>query len=100
MPPHPHALSHKTVSLAKGGRWQFTLRQTFGSQHTIGRFRITLGQPTPDTDPRPIEERRHERLLSTYNAWKKPLEAQAVRWTVLTPIKATANVAGITNTAR
>lgn len=82
----------KPVLLPQGGKWTVTLAQNFGTQHTIGKFRISLGEPTAEDTTRPIEERRRERLQTAFAAWKKPLEANAVRWTVLKPTRAKANV--------
>jgi hypothetical protein len=82
----------KPLSLPAGGKWTFTLTQTFGSHHTIGRFRLSLGQPATDSDPRPVEERRHEKLMAAFATWKKPLEEKAVHWTILKPVRAKANV--------
>ncbi len=82
----------KPVALPAGARWTFKMEQNFGSRHTLGRFRLSLGQPAPDSDPRPLELRRRERMLTAFAAWKKPLEEKTVRWTVLKPARARANV--------
>jgi len=37
------------VALPHGGEWTVVLEQRYGSQHTLGRFRITAGQETPLT---------------------------------------------------
>jgi hypothetical protein len=85
-------LAEPVATPAAGARWTFTLKQEYGGRHTLGRFRLSLGQAEPDTDPRPIEARRREQLQKALAAWKKPLEEKAVRWQALTPVRATANV--------
>jgi hypothetical protein len=82
----------KPITLPAGAKWTFRLEQNFGSQHTLGRFRLSLGRLLPDTDPRPLEERRRERLDAAFTAWKKETEGKAVRWTVLKPTRAHADV--------
>jgi hypothetical protein len=82
----------KPVTLPAGARWTFKLEQNYGSKHTLGRFRISFGRPLPDNDPRPREERRRALRDAAFTAWEKPLESKAVRWEVLTPKRAKANV--------
>ena len=79
------------VLLPQGGKWTVTLAQDYGSHHTIGRFRLRLGEPTAG-DTRPIEQRRRERLQAAFAAWEKPLEAHAVSWTVIKPTRARSDV--------
>ncbi|MES2461574.1 MAG: PSD1 and planctomycete cytochrome C domain-containing protein, partial [Armatimonadota bacterium] len=83
--------TEKPVVLPRGGKWTVTLAQNYGSRHTLGRFRLRLGEPAA-TDPRPLEVRRRERLQAAFTAWKKPLEAAAVHWTVVKPVRARADV--------
>jgi hypothetical protein len=40
-------LLEKPVELPQGGEWTVTLEQRYGSQHTLGRFRIHVGLETP-----------------------------------------------------
>ena len=82
----------KPILLPQGGKWFVRLSQNYGSHHTIGRFRISFGEPAADNDTRPLEVRRRERLQTAFDAWKKPLEASAVRWTVIKPTRAKADV--------
>ncbi|MFM7846739.1 MAG: PSD1 and planctomycete cytochrome C domain-containing protein [Planctomycetota bacterium] len=37
----------KPLELPQGGEWTVTLEQRYGSQHTLGRFRISVGMETP-----------------------------------------------------
>jgi hypothetical protein len=82
----------KPITLPAGAKWTFRLEQNFGSQHTLGRFRLSFGRALPDTDPRPLEQRRRERLDTAFTALEKENEAKAVRWTVLRPMRAHAEV--------
>lgn len=81
----------KPVLLTHGGKWTITLAQNYGSHHTIGRFRVSLGEPATVDTSQSIEARRTARLQAALAAWKKPLEANAVRWTVLKPTRAKAD---------
>ncbi len=82
----------KPISLPRGGTWTVTLAQNYGSHHTIGKFRLSLGESSPTPAASTVETRRKERLQAAYADWKKPLEASGVSWTVLKPIRAKANV--------
>ncbi|MDX1933999.1 MAG: PSD1 and planctomycete cytochrome C domain-containing protein [Capsulimonadales bacterium] len=82
----------KTIDLPAGGVLTITLAQNYGGQHTLGKFRVRLGEPATDNDPRPIEERRRERFDTAFAAWKASLEPAAVRWTILKPTRAAADV--------
>jgi hypothetical protein len=67
-----------------------TLDQQHGSQHTLGKFRISLGQR--NDDPRPEEIRRRDHLEKKLAAWKERESKRAVNWVVLRPIEAEANM--------
>ena len=75
---------------AGGVRWTFKLDQRHGSQHTLGRFRILLGEKVDDS--RPLEVRRKEHFEQRFGEWLKKAEASAVKWTPLRPTNARANV--------
>lgn len=78
------------VTAPAGSVWTVTLAQNYGSHHTLGRFRVRLGEEKV-TD-RPREERRRAAFETAFTEWKKSQEGQAVAWTVLHPTHATANV--------
>jgi hypothetical protein len=78
------------VSGASSTRWTIGLDQQHGTQHTIGRLRLSLGQRGEDKQP--LEVRRREHLESQFNAWLQRARARAVRWTVLRPVEAKANL--------
>jgi hypothetical protein len=80
----------KPVTLQNSARWTIRLEQQHGSQHTLGRFRIALGRKVHD--PRPLDVRRREHLEWKFANWLRQEEARAVRWEVLRPIEAKANV--------
>ncbi len=81
----------KTIRLPHGGHWTFHLEQAYGGQHTLGRFRLSLGQEV-STDSRPLEVRRQEELERKFGEWLKQAEGSAVRWQTPRPEKATSNL--------
>jgi hypothetical protein len=80
----------KPVSSSAGTRWTIKLEQQHGTQHTIGRLRLSLGQRLEDR--RPIEARRRAHLEDKFAAWLKHESTRAVHWTVLRPAEAKANM--------
>ncbi len=85
----------KPIQLPKGGNWTFKLEQAYGGHHTIGRFRLSLGQNVT-TDPRPIEVQRQEALEHKYADWLHAAEKRAVAWQTLRPTQATSNMPRLT----
>jgi hypothetical protein len=81
----------KPIALPHGGSWTFKLEQAYGGHHTIGRFRLSLGQ-TVSTDTRPVEVQRQEELARKYGVWLQEAEKRAVAWSVLRPTQATSNL--------
>ncbi len=80
----------KPISFSGGTRWTVTLDQQHGMQHTIGRLRLRLGQRI--VDDRPLAVRRQAHLERKFNAWLARESARAVRWTILRPVEAKANM--------
>src|SRR5262249_3987803 len=80
----------KPLGFVEGTRWTITLDQSHGTQHTIGRFRLKLGQRRQDD--RPLEVRRKENLDRQFDAWAERESAHAVGWQVLRPVQAKANL--------
>jgi hypothetical protein len=80
----------KSELIGSGSRWTIRLVQQHGSQHTAGRFRISLGQPLPD--PRPIEVRRQKNLEGAFASWLERESSRAVAWSPLVPVKASSNL--------
>ena len=81
----------KPIQLPGGGHWTFRLEQAYGGHHTIGRFRLSLGQKS-STDTRPLEVQRQEELERKFGAWLNTAEKRAVRWNVLRPTQAVSNL--------
>jgi hypothetical protein len=72
----------------KGGlRWTIRLVQDYGSQHTLGRFRLSLGSQTNSPD----ESRRREALARGFSQWLDTSRKYAAHWTVLRPVEAHSN---------
>jgi hypothetical protein len=80
----------KPVGFPDGTRWTITLDQQHGLEHTLGRFRLSLGQK--QDDKRPIEARRRDHLERKFEEWQAGETARAVRWQVLTPVETKGNV--------
>ena len=74
----------------KKSRWTIVLDQQFGKQHTIGKFRISLGKAKPASGS--VEEQRRQQFTMKFNDWLTNAEKQAVRWTPLRPISAKSNL--------
>ncbi len=62
--------------------WTITLDQQFGTQHTLGKFRVKLGRPS---DPRPEADRRKEHFQTKYTAWLEAQRKEAVAWKTVVP---------------
>jgi hypothetical protein len=71
-------------------RWTLTLRQKYGSHHTLGKLRIQLAE-AKTADEKPANVQRQELLTAKFAAWRLENEPRAVRWTPLTPTKAHAD---------
>ena len=80
----------KPVGFPDGTRWTITLDQQHGMGHTLGRFRLSLGQQADQK--RSIEDRRRDHLQRKFDEWLAAESARAVRWQVLTPDEAKANL--------
>ena len=78
----------KPVKAASELVWMVTLDQRFGSQHTLGKFRISVGA-TPENQS---DERGSELFERHFAAWQAEARKQAVRWTVLQPTSASSEV--------
>lgn len=77
----------KPVGFKSGTRFVVRLVQNLGGKHTIGKFRLALGQPTEgDTKPS-----REELLEKAFARWVDDQRNQAVDWRPLEPAKLAAN---------
>jgi hypothetical protein len=84
----------KPVGFPGGTRWTVRLDQQHGTQHTLGRLRLSLGQQL--SDGRPVEVRRREHLERKFDDWLKQETARAVHWTALRPVEAKSNMPKLT----
>lgn len=78
----------KPVGFPQGTRWTIVLKQQHGSQHTIGRFRISLGEK--QSAPAPLSPQQN--FDRKFADWLRNETEHVVEWTPLTPVKATSNL--------
>ena len=69
-----------------GTRFTVKLVQNHGSQHTIGRFQISLASTPPSKEP------SRDHLQKSYQAWLTKQKPNLTPWQPLTPSKAEANI--------
>jgi len=90
-PKHRHAILAlaEPVDVSKPTTVTVRLVQNFGSRHTLGRFRLSLGHELPDK----IEDaaRRRERRDQKFAQWLAEQSKAAADWTVLRPVAATSS---------
>lgn len=79
---------------ASGTRLTVRLVQQFGGRHTLGRFRLSVGEEIPDA--RPLAERRAAHRDAKLRAWVERERERAVPWTLLTPLTARGSVPVLT----
>jgi hypothetical protein len=80
----------RPVTISGPARWTVRLDQQHGTQHTLGKFRISLGQR--NDDPRPEDVRRRAHLEKKLAEWADREMKQLVKWTVLRPVEARSNM--------
>ncbi len=69
-----------------GTRLTITIDQSFGGQHTLGRFRFSAQPPAPAPAPKPpAGETRKKHLTARLAEWEA--QAAPVRWSVLEPAR-------------
>jgi len=81
----------KPVSVPAGTPWTVVLDQHYGGQHTLGRFRLSLGRRASAGD-RPAAEVRREHRERRFAEWLRTAEAAAAPWTPLRPSAARSNL--------
>lgn len=69
--------------------WTIRIEQWFGSQHTLGKFRVRFGAIT---DTRPLRVRQSEHFAQKYRAWLESVTTQAVRWETAAPVRWTSTL--------
>lgn len=75
-------------------RWTIRLNQDYGGGHTLGKFRIRLGESL--ADDRPESVRREENLKKRFRAWTNAESGKAVRWRLLDPAAAKSEIPTLT----
>lgn len=78
------------VGFEAGTKYEVILSQQHGSGHLLGRFRIALGQPLPETEA--IAARRQRALKDSFEAWLARERAAVVNWQVIHPAKLSSNL--------
>lgn len=76
--------------LRKPARWTIKLDQQHGTQHTLGKFRLSLGVRNDDSGPE--ELRRQEHLRRKLAAWVEGESNRVVHWSLLKPYEVKANM--------
>ncbi len=79
----------------KMSRWTIRLDQNHGTQHTLGKFRISLGRRRGNSD-QPEAVRRLAHRDQKFGEWLAKEEARVVKWTTLKPVAANSNLALLT----
>ncbi|HEY4310352.1 MAG TPA: PSD1 and planctomycete cytochrome C domain-containing protein [Pirellulales bacterium] len=79
-------------SLGGPSRTRYTIRlnQNYGGHHTLGRFRVLLGEAVNDSRPEVV--RRQEHLDRKFNEWLAAESPRATHWKLLTPTAAASDV--------
>jgi hypothetical protein len=83
-------LLEKPWGFAEGTRWTIRLHQPADKQQTLSRLRVGLGRRAEDT--RSVAVRQREHLEDRFEKWLQREAARTVRWTVLRPAEAKANL--------
>jgi hypothetical protein len=74
----------------KPTRWTIKLEQHYGMKHTLGKFRISLGQRNSIDGSADEQRKRH--FEQKFNAWLTSVEKSVVSWTPLRPVSAKSNL--------
>ncbi|MCC7375748.1 MAG: PSD1 domain-containing protein [Verrucomicrobiales bacterium] len=82
------------VDDAEGKQFRIRLVQNHGSQHVLGRVRVSFGSEPPDA--RPLEQRRREHFERRFAAWVAREADKARKWVPLTALSATSTVPVLT----
>jgi hypothetical protein len=80
------------VKFTGPARWTVKIEQQYGSQHTLGRLRLSVVEQVPVDTTRPEEERRREHLSERLAAWSAEKSKTAVEWRALQPLSAASEV--------
>jgi hypothetical protein len=77
------------VSFPEGTRFVVTLDQQHGGQHTLGRFRLSVGAAIEDE--RPMDVRRRQLIDGKFAGWLARERERTVKWSPLRPSEAKSN---------
>lgn len=93
---HRHAILKLAEPLARPGTGTITIRlvQNFGGHHTLGRFRVSLGNELPDSAS--TVERRREVRDRKFARWLEVESQKVVAWQTLRPAKAVSTMPFLT----
>ncbi len=69
---------------------RLTMKQNYGSAHTIGRVRVSLGAVA--NSDLPMAERRAEKLEKEFTSWTNETSQQLVSWEQVTPVSASSGL--------
>jgi hypothetical protein len=85
---HRHAIFKLEKPMAVEGRGAFTVRiaQNYGGKHTLGRFRVSLGQEALAGES--IAQKRKENLERNFRKWVETQTPKIVKWERLHPVEA------------
>jgi hypothetical protein len=79
----------KPLTSTGGTRLTIKLDQAYGGQHTIAKFRVSLGKTVEQVES---DQQRSAARERSFAAWQEAAEKNAVAWTPLRPTSATSNL--------
>ncbi len=88
-------LAEPSGLVGKTTRWTIRLDQNHGMNHTLGKFRISLGRRRANSDQSEAARRLAHRD-EKFGEWLAREQARVVKWTTLKPVSATSNLALLT----
>jgi hypothetical protein len=65
-----------------------TLKQLY-KDHTLGKFRLSVGRTPPPPTTAPTEKDRADFLAKSLDAWEESIKSKAAHWTILDPSRFT-----------
>ncbi len=77
-------------TLDSSGNTQLIIRQTHGSQHTIGRLKVSFG--TSDIPTEDLEKRRSVAFDTAMSQWLESQQKSTAKWLPIVPTQATSNL--------
>lgn len=78
------------TTLDSTGDTQLIIRQTHGSQHTIGRLKVSFG--TSDIPTEDLEKRRSIAFDTAMSKWIESQQNSTAKWLPIVPTQATSNL--------